>query len=289
MPSATHGPATAPISAMGVSRRMVNSSPSWASIFSYSWAVFFAVGDAPVDAAIASGRGARLSNGLAFSGRKPTGRSASSSTRCSTPMVSFLPHTGHRPPRAAVSTGVRHTPQLRWPSRWYLPSSGKNSIVPKKPSPVRIARISEGYSRSPSMRFASRPSFDGECASEFETSVSPSSADTRQFIGGSEDRPVSTAWMCGVRSSKQSSIVSKPENAPNMEKCGVQMCAGMNSASGQASSVSSSRSRLSRPRMGRPSDRMLPMASSRAASSSAASRLGRRITLCTLRVLPWRL
>ena len=117
MPSATHGPATAPISAMGVSRRMVNSSPSWASIFSYSWAVFFAVGDAPVEAAIASGRGARLSNGLAFSGRKPSGRSASSSTRCSTPMVSFLPHTGHTPPRAAVSAGVRHTPQFRWPSR----------------------------------------------------------------------------------------------------------------------------------------------------------------------------
>ena len=49
---------------------------------------------------------------------------------------------------------------------------------------------------------------------------------------------------------------------------------GMNSASGQVSRVNSSRSRLSSPRMGRPSEWMLPMASSRAESSSAASREG---------------
>ena len=29
-----------------------------------------------------------------------------------------------------VITGERHTPQFRWPSKWYLPSSGKNSMVP---------------------------------------------------------------------------------------------------------------------------------------------------------------
>ena len=99
---------------------------------------------------------------------------------------------------------------------------------------------------------------------------------TRQFMGGSEDRPVSKAWMCGVRSPKHSSMVSNPENAPNTEKWGVQIWAGMSSASGQASSVSSSRSRLSRPRMGRPSEWMFPTASRRAASSSAASRDGQQ-------------
>ena len=74
----------------------------------------------------------------------PAGRSARASTRCSTPMVSFFPHTGQTPPSAAVSAGVRQTPQFRWPSRWYLPSSGKNSTVPRNPSPVRMARTSSG-------------------------------------------------------------------------------------------------------------------------------------------------
>ena len=35
--------------------------------------------------------------------------------------------------------GSRRTPHLRCPSRWYLPSSGKNSIVPSRPRPVRRA------------------------------------------------------------------------------------------------------------------------------------------------------
>ncbi len=137
-----------------------------------------------------------------------------------------------------------------------------------------------------SSRSASRPSLAGEWASEWDTSVSPSRAETRQFMGGSEDSPVSTAWMWGVRSPKQASRESKPENAPNTEKWGVQMWAGMNSASGQTSSVNSSRSRLSSPRMGRPSEWMLPMASSRADSSSAASREGSKMTLWTFRVFP---
>ena len=63
--------------------------------------------------------------------------------------------------------------QLRCPSRWYFPSSGKNSIVPPKPAdaPPSIARFSPLYDNSASIRFASRPSFAGECASEFDTSV----------------------------------------------------------------------------------------------------------------------
>ena len=132
---------------------------------------------------------------------------------------------------------------------------------------------------------ASRPSFWGEWASEWDTSCSPSSWDTRQFMGGSEESPVSTAWMWGVKSPKHSSRVSNPEKAPNREKWGVQMWAGRNTAWGQASRVISSRSRLERPRMGRPSEWILPICSSRRESSSAASRPGSKITLCTFRVL----
>ena len=87
-------------------------------------------------------------------------------------------------------------------------------------------------------------------------------------------------------SPKQASIVSKPENAPKREKWGVQMCAGIKTASGQVSIVISSRSRLSSPRIGRPSEWMLPIASSFFERASAASRPGRRMRLWTLRTRP---
>ena len=138
------GPASRCRSSMGTSRRIVNSGPRVCSKRSYCSRVFsrrpsrrWRRRSPP-----AGGPGSR--RGLASSGRKPAGRSASSSTRCSTPMVSFFPHTGHSPPRSAVSAGVRHTPQFRCPSRWYFPSSGKNSRVPRSPSPVRIAWTSSG-------------------------------------------------------------------------------------------------------------------------------------------------
>ena len=47
------------------------------------------------------------------------------------------PGSGRRPPGSARAAQL--TPQARWPSAWYLPSSGKNSIVPCRPSPVRSA------------------------------------------------------------------------------------------------------------------------------------------------------
>ena len=117
MPSATQGPAARAMSSTGTSRRMEHSGPSFRSSCSYRAWVAFPAAEAPVEAAMTSGRGARLSKGLAVSGRNPAGRSARASTRCSTPMVSFFPHTGQMPPRAAVSAGVRQTPQFRWPSR----------------------------------------------------------------------------------------------------------------------------------------------------------------------------
>jgi len=127
---------------------------------------------------------------------------------------------------------------------------------------------------------------EGEWASEWDTSWYPSKAETRKFMDGSEERPVSKAWIWPLRSRKQSCTEEKAENAPSMEKWGVQIWAGMKTASGQASNVTSKRSRLESPRMGRPSERMLPMASRRRESSSAASSEGKRIRLCTLRVLP---
>ena len=47
---------------------------------------------------------------------------------------------------------------------------------------------------------ASRPSIGGECASELDTSRYRSRLDTRQFISGSEDNPVSMAKMWAARS-----------------------------------------------------------------------------------------
>ena len=43
---------------------------------------------------------------------------------------------------------------------------------------------------------ASLPSFEGEWASEFDMRVILSRAETRQFISGLEERPVSIAWIC---------------------------------------------------------------------------------------------
>jgi len=50
-----------------------------------------------------------------------------------------------------------------------------------------------------------------------------SRAESRQFIGGSDDRPVSMAWTCGVSSSKHSSRESKPDSAPKTEKWGSRL------------------------------------------------------------------
>jgi hypothetical protein len=51
-----------------------------------------------------------------------------------------------------------------------------------------------------SMTVASRPSFSGEWASEFDIIAKRSRALTAQFMGGFDDRPVSIAPMRGARS-----------------------------------------------------------------------------------------
>ena len=128
-------------------------------------------------------------------------------------------------------------------------------------------------------RLDSRPSFMGECASEFDTRVNPSRSLTRQFIKGSEERPVSTANMFEERSSKHSSIASKPDLEPNRENQGVQIWAGIRNPSSVVSSRISSRSLESSPRIGLPSDFILPILSRRELNLSAASRFGRKTRL----------
>ena len=61
------------------------------------------------------------------------------------------------------------------------------------PSEFFKASIIDSYETSVSKRFPSRPSFSGEWASELEMSVYLSRKLQSQFIGGSLERPVSTA------------------------------------------------------------------------------------------------
>src|SRR5512143_1970504 len=107
---------------------------------------------------------------------------------------------------------------------------------------------------SVSKALASRPIFDGEWASELETRAKRSRADSRPFMGGSDDNPVSRAKIEGVISSKHSSIVSKPELAPKSENHGVQMWDGMTTARGAVSATIRQKRRTSSPKIGRPSE-----------------------------------
>src|SRR3989304_8448839 len=82
-----------------------------------------------------------------------------------------------------------------------------------------------------------------------------SSFESRQFIFGSEERPVSMAKICDVNSSKHSSSESNPDIEPNTENHGVQACAGIiTPLSGSISRIIFKISLLSNPTMGRPSE-----------------------------------
>jgi hypothetical protein len=124
----------------------------------------------------------------------------------------------------------------------------------------RRASMSPRKLNSVSKTLASRPIFEGEWASELETRAKRSRAESRRFMGGSEDRPVSRAKIDGVISSKHSSMASNPEFAPKSENQGVQMCEGMTTARGAVSATIRVKRRTSRPRMGRPSEARLPTA-----------------------------
>src|SRR3989338_8494575 len=85
------------------------------------------------------------------------------------------------------------------------------------------------------MTFASRPMRESELASEEDRMANLSVPLNRQFISGSEERPVSKAKTCFVISPKHSSMESKPDLLPKIPKYGVHAWAGTKSASGAAS------------------------------------------------------
>ena len=101
----------------------------------------------------------------------------------------------------------------------------------------------------------------------------------RQFIGGSDDSPVSSATICLLYSPKHSSIESKPDLDPKTENQGVHICAGIKKDPWPTSNTISSKSLLESPRIGRPSDFILPIRAKRPPISAAASRSGTNIRL----------
>src|SRR3989344_3173003 len=90
-----------------------------------------------------------------------------------------------------------------------------------------------------------------ECESELEITALLSRNGMRQFIGGSDERPVSIAKISPVKSSKHSSSAMKPDFAPNTPNHGVHTCAGTSAQSGEAASAIFKSSFESMPMLGR--------------------------------------
>ena len=99
MASASRGGPALAISSIGTRSRISSSGPSRSTRPSTSAATVLVLGPTPRISPTISGSWITLRNPAAPAGRAPGGRSASSSTRCSTPTVSGLPHSGQRPPR----------------------------------------------------------------------------------------------------------------------------------------------------------------------------------------------
>ncbi|MCU0724074.1 MAG: hypothetical protein MUC63_10765, partial [Planctomycetes bacterium] len=74
--------------------------------------------------------------------------------------------------------------------------------MPRKPFLVSNARRIAGNESSASNTSASRARFSGEWASEWLTSANRSRAERRQFMAGSDERPVSSAKTRSARSPK---------------------------------------------------------------------------------------
>src|SRR3989338_8876674 len=142
-----------------------------------------------------------------------------------------------------------------------------------------IAPIIPLYESSASKIFASLPMRLNEWLSELEISAYLSSMETRQFIAGSLDKPVSKAKMCFEYSSKHSSIVLKPDFEPNTENQGVHICAGTKKQFGSAFKAIFKSSLESSPKIGRPSDFMFPRKLSCTFIFSATSIDGAKIRL----------
>ena len=99
--------------------RMNSSGPRRDTRSSYLRLTVLVLRPTPRISASNSSRATKLRKGAARGGRASgtVWRSASSSTRCITPSVSGLPHSGQRPACFRVSWGEYLTPHLRWPSK----------------------------------------------------------------------------------------------------------------------------------------------------------------------------
>ena len=104
--------------------------------------------------------------------------------------------------------------------------------------------------------------------------VLSSSSATDQFIAGSLDNPVSTAWIWGAISRKHSSKRSNPDLEPYIPYQGVQTWAGMTIHWGLVSRTSAVVSRTDKARVGRPSGSRLPWRESLLLSLATVSKSG---------------
>src|SRR3989338_79824 len=106
-----------------------------------------------------------------------------------------------------------------------------------------------------SKTFASLPRRHGqnECASELLNKVYLSSFESRQFIAGSLESPVSIACILCEYSLKHSSTESNPDMLPKIPYQGVQLCAGIISISSSISFIISTNSMQENPKIGLPS------------------------------------
>ncbi len=111
-----------------------------------------------------------------------------------------------------------------------------------------------------------------------------SRAERRQFIGGSDESPVSMAKICGVNSSKHSSRESKPDAAPKTEKWGVQAWARTNTASGDESMTIFKSSFASIPSIGLPSALRFPIFDNAKFIFAASAKSCTKIIACIFRV-----
>ena len=99
---------------------------------------------------------------------------------------------------------------------YYSEDNGKTWSAP-------VETAARGIVPDQLLELASRPTFAGECASEFEISNFPRRKWDRLSILGSADRPVSTVLISCDRSPKHSSAESNPNLLPRSEYQVVQM------------------------------------------------------------------
>ena len=202
IPSATLGPAACSISSSGVSPQDDELRPQLTQHGLVPPGGFHPGGGK------AGGGGDDLRQGhQAFEGRprlvglKPSGRSASWSTRCQHPdRHLFTADRDRGPPPARFRPGSDRPRSSGGRRAWYFPSSGKNSRVPREAAgPLVFQGLFDGRIGHLAGRTSSppAPAWRGNGRRNWTPGYSQSRAESRQFMGGSEDRPVSSAWICG--------------------------------------------------------------------------------------------